>query len=206
MNRQQHGSPRVLKRFLCRSALLWVQNINTRQYMDREEPDESEYCKSYSVQEMLNRPYMNRDEVPLAMDIFKPEVTKGTELPVIVVIHGGGLVVGDRKISRRYAKALASRGYLVFSIEYRLAPRANSAEQLDAVCAGLDLVGRELVNFDLDFSRMTIHKAKDLEFDTVFLFSGNTSDSIYSGNQCKIRRSGDRSVVDVKLSLNHMYH
>ena len=52
---------------------------------------------------------------------------------------------------------------------------------------------------------MTIHKAKGLEFDTVFLFAGNSSDSIYSGNQCKIRRSGDRSIVDVKLSLNHMY-
>ena len=39
-------------------------------------------------------------------------------------------------------------------MEYRLAPRANLAEQLDDVCAGMDLVGRRLVDLDVDFSRM----------------------------------------------------
>ena len=97
---------------------------------------------------------MNRSEVPLAMDIFKPKVPEGQELPVIVIIHGGGLVTGDRKISRRFGKVLAGRGYLVFSVEYRLAPRANAAEQLDDICAGMDLVGRKIVDFDVDVTRM----------------------------------------------------
>ncbi len=155
MKKRKHEFPLDnIKRFVFRSALLWTQNMNIKQNMDKEEPDESEYCGSYKVEELLNRPFMNRAEVPLAMDIFKPIMEAGTELPVIVVIHGGGLVVGDRRISRRYSKALASRGYLVFSIEYRLALRANSAEQLDDVCAGLDLVGRELVNYDVDFTRI----------------------------------------------------
>lgn len=106
------------------------------------------------VEEMLNNPYMNRGEVPLAMDIFKPVVPEETELPVIVMIHGGGLVVGDRSNARKFAKTLAKRGYLVFSIEYRLAPRANACEQLDDVCAGMDLVGMRLVDFNVDFTRI----------------------------------------------------
>ena len=108
----------------------------------------------YEVEEMLNNPYMNREEVPLAMDIFKPVVPDDRDLPAIVVIHGGALIFGDRGISRSYAKALAKRGYLVFSIEYRHAPRANACEQLDDVCAGMDLVGRKMLEFNVDLTRI----------------------------------------------------
>ena len=107
-----------------------------------------------NVEEILDNAYINRNGVPLAMDIFKPRVPEGTELPVIVTIHGGGLVMGDRKLSRKFNCALAEKGYLVFSVEYRLVPRANVCEQLDDVCAGLDFIGRKLPEFDVDFTRM----------------------------------------------------
>lgn len=106
------------------------------------------------VTEELDVAYVNRNGIPLAMDIIGPAATEGAELPVIVTIHGGGLVTGDRRISRAFARQLALRGYLVFSIEYRLAPRANVCDQLDDVCAGMDLVGKRLVNYDVDFGRI----------------------------------------------------
>ncbi len=108
----------------------------------------------YEVTEYLNRAYMNKAEVALAMDVFAPKGEEGEELPVIVNIHGGGLVVGDRKMSRAFGHVLASRGYIVFSIEYRLAPRANVSEQLDDVCAGMDAIGRHLVKFDVNYDRI----------------------------------------------------
>ncbi len=106
------------------------------------------------VEELLNIPYINHEEVPLAMDIFKPSIEDNRELPVIVTIHGGGLTMGDRHISRPFGRLLAHKGYLVFSIEYRLAPRANVCQELDDVCAGLDCIGRKLVDFDVDFNRI----------------------------------------------------
>ena len=150
-NKDDIGS--MLKREVCRIILERFQGASVNHAMDKEMPQD-DADMAFEVEEILNQPYMNRQEVPLAMDIFKPKVKEGTELPVIVTIHGGGLVMGDRKISRRFAKSLAGRGYLVFSVEYRLAPRANCAEQLDDVCAGMDLIGRELVNFDVDFTRV----------------------------------------------------
>ena len=107
-----------------------------------------------NVEPICDIPYINRNGIPLAMDIFKPKVDETTELPVIVTIHGGGLVMGDRKISRHFAVELAKKGYLVFSIEYRLAPRANVAEQFDDVCAGMDFIGQKLVDFNVDFTRI----------------------------------------------------
>ena len=70
---------------------------------------------SYKIEEILNIPYMNRREVALGMDIYKPVMPENTDMPVIVTLYGGGLVQGDRKSSRPYARELASRGYLVFA-------------------------------------------------------------------------------------------
>ena len=106
------------------------------------------------VEEIPSVAYLNRGEVPLAMDIFRPEGSEGRELPVIIAVHGGGLFLGDRGLERPYCRMLAHKGYLVFSIEYRLAPKADLCQQLDDVCAGMDTVGRILVHFDVDFSRI----------------------------------------------------
>ena len=148
--------PSCVRKELVRIVIERMQGMKREDYGKREaaEPEKQSPKVKYEVEDILNNPYMNRDEVPLAMDIFKPVVPEDTELPVIVNIHGGGLVIGDHRMSRAYGRALASRGYLVFSIEYRLAPRANACEQLDDVCAGMDYVGRRLVEFNVDFWRM----------------------------------------------------
>ncbi|MCR4646118.1 MAG: alpha/beta hydrolase [Oscillospiraceae bacterium] len=140
-----------LRRQIIRILLSEMQIAITNKQMEL--PDQTP-SGSYQIEEYLNIPYMNRSEVALGMDIYKPVVPETEELPVIVTLYGGGLVGGNRKSSRPYARELASRGYLVFAIEYRLVPRANCAEQLDDVCAGMDLVGQKLVDFNVDFSRV----------------------------------------------------
>lgn len=145
-----------IRREVVRIGIERIQGMRFDRAKDRKrhEPEKESPKTIYEVEDILNNPYMNRDEIPLAMDIFKPVVSEETELPVIVYIHGGGLVMGDRIMARDYGRALASRGYLVFSIEYRLAPRANACEQLDDVCAGMDYIGRRLVDFNVDFWRV----------------------------------------------------
>ena len=76
------------------------------------------------------------------------------ELPAIVNIHGGGLIDGNKNISTGFCRQFAKRGYLVFSLEYRLIPAVRVYEQFDDVCAGMDCVGRKLVDFDVDFTRI----------------------------------------------------
>ncbi|MCR5587779.1 MAG: AMP-binding protein [Lachnospiraceae bacterium] len=153
MVNKKEGIRETIRKEVVRAVLERVQGAR---WDDEAMPqiNEEEVSGKYEVEEIINIPYMNRSEVPLAMDIFKPIVSETDELPVVVNIHGGGLVMGDRRMSRYYAKALAGRGYLVFSIEYRLAPRANTCEQLDDVCAGMDLIGKKLVDYNVDFTRM----------------------------------------------------
>ena len=109
---------------------------------------------SEGLREYRDISYNNRSGKELLMDIFEPIVEKGIELPVIVNIHGGGLIGGSKNISAGFCRQLAKRGYLVFSLEYRLIPDVRVYEQFDDVCAGMDCIGRKLVEFDVDFTRI----------------------------------------------------
>ena len=149
-NRDSLG--RKVKRELVRAMLERTQSMNMMGMMSVF--GASDPVVYEDVEEILNVAYVNRDEVALAMDIFRPKDAGDAELPVIIAIHGGGLFMGDRGLERPYCRLLAHKGYLVFSLEYRLAPKANLGQQLDDVCAGMDHVGRMLVDYDVDFSRI----------------------------------------------------
>ena len=115
---------------------------------------EEQEISSDGLREYRDIPYHNRAGKELLMDIFEPIVEKGTELPVIVNVHGGGLIGGSKNLSVGFCRQLAKRGYLVFSLEYRLIPAVRVYEQFDDVCAGMDCIGRKLVEFDVDFTRI----------------------------------------------------
>ena len=115
---------------------------------------EAAEISSEGLKEYLNVPYVNHAGKELLMDIFEPIVEEGTELPVIVNIHGGGLIGGSKNLSVGFCRQLAKRGYLVFSLEYRLIPEVRVYEQFDDVCAGMDCIGRKLVDFNVDFTRI----------------------------------------------------
>ena len=102
----------------------------------------------------FNNPYINRVGVPLAMDWIKPVDAGIRDLPVVVIIHGGMLVMGDRTASRRMGVSIAKRGYLVAILDYRVVPTTDICGQFDDICAGLDYVGRRLVEYNVDFRRM----------------------------------------------------
>ncbi len=115
---------------------------------------ETKEISSEGLVEYRDIAYQNRSGKELLMDIFQPEVPAGTELPVIINVHGGGLIDGNKNLSVGFCRQLAKRGYLVCSLEYRLIPNVRVYEQFDDVCAGMDCVGRKLVEFDVDFTRI----------------------------------------------------
>lgn len=59
--------------------------------------------------------------MPLALDIYRP-AGEGPH-PMLVQVYGGAWQGGTRTDNETFARYFASRGYLVFAIEYRHAPR-----------------------------------------------------------------------------------
>ena len=136
---------------LVENAIISITKLKMKNAFNSGEVKE---VSSEGLKEYRDIPYTNRAGKELLMDIFEPIAPEGTELPVIVNIHGGGLIGGSKNLSVGFCRQLAKRGYLVFSLEYRLIPDVRVFEQFDDVCAGMDCIGRKLVDFDVDFTRI----------------------------------------------------
>ncbi len=67
-----------------------------------------------------NKDYLGNN-VNLKLDIYTPNLSPmPAKLPLIVFIHGGGFLVGDKEPSKTDCKLLAPQGFVVATINYRL--------------------------------------------------------------------------------------
>ena len=71
------------------------------------------------------------------MDIYIPSGATAHPLPLAIFVHGGGMTSGDKtNINPVFLDALASAGYAVASVNYRLAPQYKYPAQIeDLKCA-----------------------------------------------------------------------
>ena len=58
------------------------------------------------------------------LDVYRPDDTS-RKYPVIVNVHGGGLVMGNQEFNTYFCAQLAKLGFIVFSVEYRLIPQTK---------------------------------------------------------------------------------
>lgn len=57
-----------------------------------------------------------------SLDVYRPVSAGQSKLPVIVSVHGGAWVYGDKELYQYYCMSLAQRGFAVVNFTYRLAP------------------------------------------------------------------------------------
>lgn len=83
--------------------------------------------------------YCTKDGVDLKMDIYRPEAANGA---AVMFIHGGGWTSGSKSggSGSEMFGELVARGYVVASVDYRLAPEYRFPAQIqDVTCAVLYL-------------------------------------------------------------------
>jgi len=86
-------------------------------------------------------PYAGKESDPLQkLDLYQPEEKREQPRPVFILIHGGGWSAGDKSNSR-FIDPKTSRfvegGYVVASINYRLAPAVKHPGQVEDVCKAI---------------------------------------------------------------------
>ena len=60
---------------------------------------------------------------PLFLDVYQPEAGDSSwKRPAMIAIHGGGFLFGDKSEMTNLCREFAARGYVCFSINYRLVP------------------------------------------------------------------------------------
>ncbi len=102
-----------------------------------------------NIEEIQNIPYIDDSNIYHLLDVYYPEGTN-EKLPVIIDIHGGGWMYGDKELNKNYCLALASRGYVVFNMSYRLVPDVTVSEQLQDVAYALKWISENMNNYPCD--------------------------------------------------------
>ena len=90
------------------------------------------------------------DPVWQSLDVYRPKAAKGKIIPVIVSVHGGGWVYGDKQRYQYYCMDLAQRGFAVVNYSYRLAPENTFPAQLEDTCAVFSWVLRNAAQYGFD--------------------------------------------------------
>ncbi|KQQ05353.1 MULTISPECIES: alpha/beta hydrolase [unclassified Rathayibacter] len=82
------------------------------------------------------------DSTGQAVDVCSPVDAGSTDLPAVLVVHGGSWARGDKADAnwRPLCQWLASEGFVAVSVNYRLAPDAVFPTQIDDVSAALDWI------------------------------------------------------------------
>ncbi len=79
------------------------------------------------------------DDPEQVLDIYYPAGTR-EPLPVIVSVHGGAYVYGDKNLYQYYCMGLAQKGFTVVNFSYRLAPKHKFPDQLCDINAVMQFV------------------------------------------------------------------
>ena len=100
--------------------------------------------------------YCTMDGIRLTMDIYLPAGAQVGSRPAVVYLHGGGWVGGDKRKGNGLADIpeLVKRGYLVASVNYRLATRARFPAQIQDVKCAVRYLRAHAADYALDSQRI----------------------------------------------------
>ena len=93
----------------------------------------------------------------ITLDMFI-EVPKGKgPFPVVIFIHGGGFVGGDKSAFTHQSFAVAQKGIVGVSIEYRLRGHGGTyAHFIEDAMDAIDYVRKHAAEYNIDFSRLAL--------------------------------------------------
>ena len=130
------------------------------------------------IQEYLDIPFQGAEGVPLAVDIFRAKTRDLRPLPVVVMIHGGGLMVGTRKMARPFCENLAAKGFLVFAPEYRRITEADMFQEIGDLYTALSFVSGMLAEYGGDPDQVTVVSESAGSFLSVYTVASLSSPAL----------------------------
>jgi acetyl esterase/lipase len=88
----------------------------------------------------------NRLDILVPRDVSSP--------PVVIYFHGGGWISGTKIDRRRICREIAHNGYVVFNVDYRLAPRYQYPVQMVDVARAVRWISGNASRYGGDASRI----------------------------------------------------
>lgn len=103
----------------------------------------------------LTRDVPYGDHPRQVLDVYRPAARPGP-LPIVVYIHGGGFRFLAKDTHWVFGLGYARAGYLVFNVEYRLAPEHPYPAAVEDVCRAWAWLAANAATYGGDLSRVVI--------------------------------------------------
>lgn len=117
-------------------------------------------------------------DAALMADVVYPKDRGAEPLPVLVFVHGGALVTGDRKSDRVFCQELARRGFVVYSVEYRLIDRADVFGMVSDLSRALAMVKDTRKRFGGDPERTAVCAESAGAFLSLYTVAAGASEAL----------------------------
>ncbi|MBR2970226.1 MAG: alpha/beta hydrolase [Clostridia bacterium] len=108
-----------------------------------------------SVQVVYDVVYNAADEKSCRADYYFVPKNEGT-YPVLINIHGGAFIAGDKKYRRALCTWHATHGLFVFNVNYGLCPEYSFPTPIEHLIAALNWIADNAENLRLDLSRVAV--------------------------------------------------
>jgi len=109
----------------------------------------------HGVERISDVPYLDTGRAHHTLDVYRPKARSGA-LPVVLYIHGGGFRILSKDTHWLMAIAFAREGYVVFNINYRLAPAHPFPAAVEDACAALVWAMQNAARFGGDPGRLVL--------------------------------------------------
>jgi acetyl esterase/lipase len=141
----------LLAALLC--VCLWAAANYVIQYQALAAENDIEFTLTPDHQDVL---YCTMEGVPLYLDLYAANQQADTPSPVVVYVHGGSYVGGDKAKGSGLADIpeLVERGYSVASVNYRLAPEHRFPAPIEDVKCAIRFLRAHATEYNLDPDRL----------------------------------------------------
>lgn len=111
--------------------------------------------EKHGVEVLKDIPYTASGLQEHLLDVYRP-VNRTGPLPVCIYVHGGGFRILSKETHWLMGLAFARRGYVVFNINYRLAPENPFPCALVDTCDAFDWVAGNAESYGGDLNRLVL--------------------------------------------------
>ena len=113
----------------------------------------------HKVERLRNIPYRDEEGAEFLLDVYRPtDPAPGPDgmRPAVLYIHGGGFRILSKDTHWAMALSFARRGYVVFNINYRLAPVHPFPAAVEDACLAYEWVVKNAARYGGDVDRLIV--------------------------------------------------
>lgn len=125
-------------------------------------------------------PYSDEDKEFNVGDLYfkRTDLHDGKLHPVLLYIHGGGFIKGDKDYRVTNSEFFAHHGYFVFNIDYRMPPDVSLTENFSDIVKAINFLGKLSEDYNIDTSRIVVSGDSSGAYQTAMLTASAFDDEL----------------------------